>query len=372
MQAINLYIQKGVLTWRVFGFHTTTLLVLLATQTFFIQSVCFGQEADKLANIHNIMKAWEIHADLIRSARFTFLKRQEIPRSVIADIPLELIQGGESAPPMSRKGIHASETTCTFLLEGDKMRFEMKGNIPSRTSSTELNSIHQTSVWNGFIFKQYIPTAGGKEHRQGVLGQGQNGIIQEPSILPLLLNLRPNLIKTPMVKYSVAPSKPEKDGPGLLMLTEPNLGDKNPIVRRFWVDPAKDYAIVRYMETVSKTSALLLQVDLVLFLEPDNGWIPTAWTRIIPVPNNPAHAIDTVTVTESKINLAVENSDFDLFFPTGTILLDPNGNRIGPDMENKSLSKNTLYLIVGFTLIGGVLVLKIFQRRLKNKSSRIN
>jgi hypothetical protein len=80
---------------------------------------------DDLPPIDTIFQTWARHSAMIHYARFKWSKKQEIPRRALVN-PFQATKAAAINP----NEIHVSHTTCTLVLDQEKMRFEMEGNLP--------------------------------------------------------------------------------------------------------------------------------------------------------------------------------------------------------------------------------------------------
>jgi hypothetical protein len=95
----------------------------------------------------------------------------------------------------------------------------------------------------------------------------------------------------------------------------------------FWLDPARDWVLVREVYIRPKTTHTQLDITY----EPSSicGWVPKSWefrhTKNETVP----FSTENYVVTNYRLNEAISESEFGLTFPTGTNVLDYS-NRNAP------------------------------------------
>lgn len=278
-----------------------------------------GQGVDSLPSIATISEHWRMHAAKIRSARFVWTKRQEVPRELLA-----LMAPVPTKTQGATDGIHVSETTCHFTCEDEKMRLEIRGQAPS--SSAELTVMDQVITFDGANSTDYQPALRENKlaHGQAVI-EKQNRVALDPAVMPLLWSLRPNPLINKIQKWEVTWTKGE-DGRRLVAISQPPGSGSASQRQSFWVDPAKDYALVRSVKTDRRTNKLNQQVDLFLVHDKEAGWLPGSWTYIEPI-NDRHTAVVLSKVTDYSVNVSpTTDESFQVELPPGTLVIDRQGN----------------------------------------------
>lgn len=307
--------------------------------------------ANVLPSIDAIIAHWEKRTTQIQSARFVWTKRQEMPRASLVGAAA-FFERDAKAPPISAEGIHVSETICTLSFEGEKMRFEMHGEVPSFESPTQLAPRNQVIVFDGNSTADYQPGAAKGERGQAIVAAEKNEILRDPAVTALLWNLRPNQLAKEVESWEVSWTKDLQDGRIFVALTEPTAKLNGSLRRTFWLDQSKDYAIVRCLKTNVKTDKLVQQVDILLAIDKSVGWIASGWTYVQPGAHKESLIVIS-KVSEYSINGRAEgDTPFQIALPQGTLVVDLDGNKLKP-----SVFSNLFWLIlaIGFVALFGLL-----------------
>jgi hypothetical protein len=94
-------------------------------------------------------------------------------------------------------------------------------------------------------------------------------------------------------------------------------------VARCWVDPKRDYAIVRYAMVFDGFPTF--QCDVEYKRGPKFGWVPESWHSVLINRHSKTISLDEdhhAQVTNFEINGPVEDYEFQLEFPPGTVGMD--------------------------------------------------
>jgi hypothetical protein len=90
--------------------------------------------------------------------------------------------------------------------------------------------------------------------------------------------------------------------------------------KKLWIDPEKDFLPVKredeHREFIDKKIEISYQRDKT------HGWVPSSWTTTLLSQTGKITWQDTMTVTEFSINKPVDDSEFKLSLPAGTVIRD--------------------------------------------------
>ena len=109
-----------------------------------------------------------------------------------------------------------------------------------------------------------------------------------PEIKPLALALRPltsTLGSIDLSKYTISPIH-GRIGADTCLILEPGVDAQSSNAdprASFWVDPARDYAIVRAV--VDSKGRCQRLIDITYDREPGGNWLPTIWSAVLITPN---------------------------------------------------------------------------------------
>jgi len=110
----------------------------------------------------------------------------------------------------------------------------------------------------------------------------------------------------------------------------------------YWLDPAKDYSLVRFI--LASPEAIGLQQDCIYERSDEGCWVPVEWTTtrfdIKGIPTSINHA----RVSEYKINPTFAKDEFDITFPPGTVVSDSRP-RVKPQRNPHERARTADYLV---------------------------
>jgi hypothetical protein len=153
---------------------------------------------------------------------------------------------------------------------------------------------------------------------RGLVSKDFGGIPWSPdSIRPVLLGLRPlahDLLGLPWRMLRVV-SVNAIIGKTHCIKLRKELGI---VADNYWVDPARDHAIVAWERLRGKDVEIYATIDY--RHNKQYGWVPVGWTQT----NSPLSPVPTVeqTITNLAINERIADSTFTLEFPARTTILD--------------------------------------------------
>jgi hypothetical protein len=111
------------------------------------------------------------------------------------------------------------------------------------------------------------------------------------------------------------------DGASCPILESVERAQFNTTTRTIWVDPARDYNILRY--TVHGDSGLVaLQIDVSYSRSADVGWRPDGWKIQRFGKENTIRTQTSASHVKFEFNPSLGDKDFDLVFPVGTVVAD--------------------------------------------------
>jgi hypothetical protein len=160
-------------------------------------------------------------------------------------------------------------------------------------------------------------------------------------------------------------------------------------VARCWVDPGRDYNVVRYAMVFDGFPDY--QCDIEYTLHDNFGWIPQSWHNVLHNTNSQSVKLSydrRASVTSFEINGLVEDQEFQLEFPPRTevkdwindqrfVVLDDGTKRFATQEENQRgityeellhpKHNTTLLAVAGIAAVGMVLGLLLLWARKKRR-----
>jgi hypothetical protein len=274
---------------------------------------------------------WEKQAAAIRTADFLWTTRREIPRRRLSNAALEnLAKIGALEPPaqplapLPADGVFATETIGRFLLAGERMRYEERGQTPSLHTDNRLGHVDEIQNYDGHLYKMLQTIKeGDKEQRQGTVGEKKNWLLvrRPPAVTILLWYMRPQVF----LKNQIGQRSPQVVEKGFVTLSPPA---ETPSVQRvITLDSAKGYLPIHYQEKDTRTQQVLQEWHILSRQEAAAVWVPTAWTLTSYLEKGEV-AVTTSQVTRCRLNADVAAQEFQLDFPaeTSIVYLDSQGH----------------------------------------------
>lgn len=343
-------------TWSI----RSNLFVVTLVFSAFCGEVCGqGQKpSDALPTIETIVAHWEKHAGKIHSARFVWTKRQEMPRAVLASIPLA--KKDAELPRINPEGIHVSQTTCTFVLDGERMRLEVRGEAPSRNSLTHLTPMERIFVFDGNTSTEYMAPVGQTKRPQAIVESAKNEVAEHPFVIPLLWNVRAHRLAEQTRGWELSWTRADQGDRVLVALSQPRPKGSTGQRRTFLVDPLMDYAIVRCRDTDVRSNKLNQQTDLFLVLDKTTGWIPTSWTVIESIGSKESSIIISKVSAYSINHATKDESAFQVSLPEGTLVI----NRDGKELTSSGFG-TVVWLIGALAFLAIFLLLWVVRARVR-------
>ena len=91
--------------------------------------------------------------------------------------------------------------------------------------------------------------------------------------------------------------------------------------KKLWVDPEKDFLPVKREDVIR--GVVQRQIEISYVRDKTHGWIPSSWiTTLFDQTGTTTWWQDTMTVTEFSINKPIDDSEFELSLPNGTVVKD--------------------------------------------------
>jgi hypothetical protein len=299
-------------------------------------AIAQGPQGDPL--LKTIAAAWSQRQSDLRTVKIVW--RQEVtevwrPRQADAH-PKQIVEGAAKAkgaePARGSAGRSITyESVGTLYLDGDSAA------LMKNTYDTRIDALQSPSGGAPAHIKSILK--GGDGLRYSVLQPGSPGVasfrpasrfadLQFPDNRPLALALRPltaNVGGIDLATYRVATNRPTLNGVSCLLL-EPLREDG--LRTSYWVDPARDYLILRAVGAVKGQSTVT--TDIVYEQNAAHQWMPTRWNVAGEFsgqgPSNLAfcgHTLKTI------VNEPIDPKEFTLDdLPVGTSIIDIRSGKV--------------------------------------------
>jgi hypothetical protein len=264
--------------------------------------------ADPVVNLDEVAAAWKRHSDRIVTGRFTWTEQA-------AD------RGLKATGELSPEELRWSFTTTYLFDRGLRRRFHRVGLQPS-PGSKSLMDLNNTYAYDGEDSKQFTPEGGRMAFPVGFVLK-EDCTLLDYSNNQLLLALG----KLDAAKRGVDPHSfrlPARsgvhEGRECVILQRPQ-DPTRPVGQAVWLDPARDYAIVRN-ERFSAKGYVRIVTDIDYRQDPEYGPLPARWTTTELSEKGNPQMVRVCEVTKYEINPALGEGDFQIDFPPGTNVYD--------------------------------------------------
>lgn len=282
-----------------------------------------------------IQKAWEDRQSRVKSARVTWVARQTDTKG-----SLSLLMGkrgnphGKTIPPQDT----SFDVPSSLFLDGEKVKYRRheqqwshkQGGYRRAEYISVFDGIGGKALWQYGTGKKDHPT-GSVRHEVYFLDAAA------PDLRPLLMTYRaltPTLRCCDIREYSLTGRRAMVSGRSCLELQRQARGGET--VERLWIDPGRDYLVLRY--TVIRKERVEHKID-VRFRRgsSETGWLPQGWDIVTLSQAGQVLYSSRATVTDIQINSGINDAEFGLDFPPGSLIGDlkasqwywvkPNGDK---------------------------------------------
>ena len=272
-----------------------------------------------------IAEAWKARELRVRSATFTWTEQKTVPKGRVTDFLLgaggELamqdmgIAPGEVVPPRDT----TFEVRLGLSLDGNKMRYTRDDQCWSGEKKAYVPDPY-VSTFDGRQAKVFSPL--GVPYAKYPFGSIQTDDhhvdVRNVRLAPILNTVRP--VDAAFRNFRVrAMSLPGRratiQGRSCLELEH----RQHSYLQRIWVDPSRDYVVVRELSTQDERPLIKWDVQ---FQQVDGLWVPKSWSiQKLHLNGKFDYSIQAV-VTTVQINPTIAAPEFDILFPSGTLVTD--------------------------------------------------
>lgn len=307
--------------------------------------------------VEKVIQAWRNRQERTRSGHFIMEESRTFAEGTLTSkansFRSRLLEPGIQAE--ARNGPFRDTTVevqSILSFEGDRMRYTIKGSqwAPEREEFLESTYL---SVFDGSVGKTfYSDSDGGKLFPLGFIDAktDKNPDAQTCYLYAIFMNYRP--FHPAMGQFSsqgwTMAGKGVVDGKDCLIVE--NVG--NSWTKSCWVDPARDYIILRYTNRTTRGSKDVSKLNISYLNDKNNGCIPSLWKAVLLFPERGTlNEGSTVSVSSYTINPSFEPSEFQFDFPVGTFvrhfqekdqyLVDKNGGK--RIVTQEELNRNVTY-----------------------------
>jgi hypothetical protein len=272
-----------------------------------------------------VIKAWKDRQENVRTVRLAWTERTTIPRGYVSET-----NKGESPHRLKDLGLEPGEvvppTDVTFdaassvSMDGEKVRLYRDDHQWSGAAKA-YTSCPVVSVFDGKSGRDFWSKGRGGQfsYPLGNIKGGPALYIDGPYLNAVGLAYRPFSFRVFIAKPDSLTLTGRKSVLGGKQCLELELAPGGEAVQRLWVDPTRDYAIVRSFLVVR--GRVITRMDIRYVNEPKeirlDGWDSSQFGT-----DGKLEKAQRVRVTNCEINPPIESSEFDIDFPPGTKVID--------------------------------------------------
>lgn len=193
--------------------------------------------------------------------------------------------------------------------------------------------------------------------------------VREAEVAPLLLTYRPLhpvIGKIDPKRSEVLPQK-RQIGEHVCLILQVN--SPSGVVDTYWVDPSRDYIILRYTSAFQGRDSVRLDIEYER--NQFNEWVPKKWRRALVDENGQPRLTKEASMTRSEVNVSIPAAEFAFDFPDGTVVFDQSGGNqsrpqtywVGERPADGRAARDHMRLLVGVIVAGVTIVMLFFYAR---------
>lgn len=261
--------------------------------------------------IQAIEKAWKAREERLKTVRFEWVQDVTYKRGGLThEYKLRSKDTGEALPTAD----YTYQGTNVLVLDEKKMRCEIRREAFSAATQTFI-PWNEDAVWDGASGLSYedqpaLPIKSSRRER----GELPHGSFKTPDVFPALHNARPlrdNLNFIRLDDFRSAGRKATIQGAECLELDR-----RKPLPsgrQGVWVDPKRDYVIVRHSWTTTRNGKLVdgSQTDIQYQLAAPGLWLPSSWVITRQGVDGDISSIIKARVTKAELDPKPPASHFD-------------------------------------------------------------
>jgi hypothetical protein len=266
--------------------------------------------------VENMVHAWRLREQRVVSAQF--------------HCSAETVHTKESFPPFPKpvdEDLRYTDRSVLFWLDGKMMRYEYE--LPSIDLRRQGKPpARQVIAFDGAVSADLQSGLSGDLPAIGLIRkEARFEEMQSMMISPILYwcrGLHPQLLTAS--ELTLRSERPIVDGRTCMVVAIPPSKEKpKGVAREFWVDPAREFILLRWAATQNET--IVTEVNISYQADATYAWAPAAWSAMMFAPNGTLLVSRRVKVTDWSANAKFKKSDFQLSFPPDTMVNDWRTNK---------------------------------------------
>jgi hypothetical protein len=275
--------------------------------------------------IETIAKTWQSRQDRVQTASFAWTEQETQTKGCMTALFAARAgrrpENGKASDPIPPQD-GTFDVSKSLALDGGKLRYQFEGKPGWLPEKNDWITSSQISVLNNGIVKTlsrsgFVSWPNGHTEERADHPDAQNVNIQ-----PLLMTYRPQDAKMSAYRVSkclVSPNRQLFAGNQCVVLEDTSVRPENS--RQYWVDPSRDFVIVRYL--YRENGRLYFQMDVDYSKDQRHGWVPSGWIYTILNERGEIARSFRARVTEWTINEALSPQLFIVEYPVGSSVHEP-------------------------------------------------
>jgi hypothetical protein len=272
-------------------------------------------------SIEPISKAWQARQDRVTSGRFAWVERKTIVAGYYSTFLAQLpshpdgtgVSPGEVVPPQDL----TFDVSALLVFDGEKTRF----SNDDREWSPKEHAYVPTPNTMAFNGKKgtWLHTVGSPLTPWPQASIKPNNWNKVDNVLPLMMAFRPFVATLRFFDLETFVSTGQTALVGGSTCPELRF-QKGDFIRRIWVDPSREYLIVRVLDTVMEQ--IVKKIDIHYRNDRTYGWVPETWENVTLEPAGKLAITIRASVNKCEMNVPFSAKEFEIEFPLGTRVVD--------------------------------------------------
>lgn len=283
--------------------------------------LCFVQVAGKAQceiTIHDIKQAWRKNEKKVSKFKFYWQERWTMTKGSALDSRDSMRVNPDKLdfPP---KDV-TFNTLNVLSVDGAKMRHRHEGMAVSIEKGNMVPQV-MDAVFDGETSRNFRPRGMVNEANGFIYHSERHQDANSMRTMALLLAFRPldrHYGDIRLAEFEVSGLKAKVDGSTCIVLTEFAIGNR--LVRTLWLDPLRDFAVVRYM--IANATQVLAEGRIKYVKTEKHAWVPDRWESVVMKPDGAVRESYNAVVTKYFINEPLPEDEFLMTFPAGTKVHD--------------------------------------------------
>jgi hypothetical protein len=272
-------------------------------------------------SLEAVVKAWQERQDRVRSGVFTWTETRMVTRGSIS--AMMTLRGNPKGNTIPAEDL-SFDVPVNLSMDGEKLRHEYEGERQWSEEKDALVPISYASAYDGSAGKFLYPRGTEIGNWPQATIRAEKGLpdAKDAELRPILMNFRGLIAEVRYLdvgKLALTGRRADIEGASCVELQR--VSSKSGLDNQLWVDPARDFVVVRYSTSLVGKSVYQITVQ---YLKDASGvWVPTSWVIINHPPVQGESLFTTrAAVKDYKLNVPLDSTQFDLAFPPGTRVSD--------------------------------------------------